>query len=103
MKVFFADDIDDMIAELVSQAAKTVRLQVLKKAEGNALLLKTYVTAYCNGMVYEAILTERHSLADVPADQIVAFAQEKAAELREKFAAEHLRRFEIKPGIYQGP
>jgi hypothetical protein len=101
MKVFFADDIDNLVAELVAQAVKSVRMHVMRKLAGESVVLQLYITAYCNNMIYEGIATEKHSVKGVAADKLLAFVEEKAATFRETFAKERFRRFEIKAGIYQ--
>lgn len=101
MKVYFADDVDSMISELVSQAAKSVRVHVLKKVERDVLVLQLYLTAYCNNQIFESVKMERHSLQGVKPEEMLEFAGKKASELRESFAETKLRNFEVKAGIYQ--
>jgi len=101
LRVFFSDDVDSMIAELRSQATKSVRAHVLKRHEGDAIILKLHLTAYVNGQLFESVWVNRHSTRGMPPDQLPGLAEEKADEMRQSFIEKKLRGFEVKTGIFQ--
>ena len=101
MRVFFSDDVDSMIAELRSQAAKSVRAHVLKRHEGDVLILKLHLTSYVNNQLFESVCVNRHSTRGMTPDQLAGFAEEKAQEMRQSFIEKKLRGFEAKTGIFQ--
>ncbi len=100
MKVFFGIAIDDMMTELRSQAARTVRLHVLPTIEGQNLIMQVHLTSLCNNQVYESVLESRASLDDVPKDQMDEFVREQCEQVRAK-AAERLEGLEVRRGILQ--
>jgi hypothetical protein len=101
VKVFFADDIENMVSEMISQAVKSVRLHVIKKVDGHSLSLMIYVTALCNNQVFECVRTVHHDLEGIEPGSVAKFATRKAEEAREQFREEWLRGFEIKSGVYE--
>ncbi|HOX36594.1 MAG TPA: hypothetical protein PL033_01280 [Candidatus Brocadiia bacterium] len=54
MRLYYGDDFDTMIIELRGQNHKAMRMQTLKKIEGNIAHLETNLSAFCNSMVYLA-------------------------------------------------
>ncbi len=100
MKIFFGQDLDDMILELRAQGVALVRVQVLPKIQDQNMLMQTYVTTFCNNQVYEAVIPSRASLNNVPRDRLAEFIRQQCERARQK-TTERLKGFEVKRGILQ--
>jgi len=100
MKVFFGDALQEMMTELRGQGVASLRVHVLPQVEGDALVLRTHVTTFCNNQIYECVLEARESLHDVAQEQRDAFIREACARERRKLA-ERLPGFELRHGILQ--
>ena len=100
MKIAFGSALNDMLTELHGQAARTVRLHVLPRIEGQGLIMQVYVTSLCNDQIFESVSEVRASLADIPKEKMNEEIHAKCEQVRNK-TAERLEGFEIRRGIFQ--